>query len=168
MAKLSQISRSAYGWTSARRPLALLLTAAMALFAGRPARTARQSAKPPASGASNAFVGTWKASFKGTTFITLAVKMSGAKLSGSLSHAMVSLDSGGNVADVKPEPGSKPVTIVKVDADTLYFNSTTEQPVRFAMKLKDKTHAELSFLNATPNGAVVPKPIEMVLDQAKQ
>jgi hypothetical protein len=153
------------GWTRAWRQLAVLL-AATALCAATPALAARQADKPATSSAGKPFVGTWKASFKGTPFLTLTLLMTGTKLSGSLSHAEVAWDDEGNVASAKPQPGSKPIANIRLQGDTLFFDSTTDHPMHLALKLKDKARAELSILNSPP-GSPTLKPIDMARDTPK-
>lgn len=145
---------------------AFLVLAAVATYGSAAALAAGQTTKPAAKDTGKAFVGTWTASFKGTRFLTLSLAMTGAKLSGSLSHAAVAWDDNGNIASAQPQPGSKPIAIGRVEGATLYFGSTTDHPMHMALKLTDKTHAELSILNSPP-GSPALKPIEMVRDQQK-
>lgn len=143
-------------------PLAAVLFAAIL-----PAAMAAQKRPAPRPNP-KAFVGTWAATFKGATFMTIRFEMKDGKLSGMMSNGQITVDSNGNITAVTVHPGEKPVTIQKVEHDVIYMrHAAKKDPVRFAFHLNDKTHAQLEILNTPPLGIAPLKPIPLVKQTKK-
>jgi len=68
------------------------------------------------------FVGTWKASFKGSVFATLILKEQDGKLSGTLNNFDVVTDKAGNLIDgTHADEGNAPLLNVHFKSGALYF-----------------------------------------------
>jgi hypothetical protein len=143
-------------------PLAAVLFAAML-----PAALAAQKQPAPRPNP-KAFVGSWTATFKGAPFMTIRFAMKDGKLSGVMSNGQMTVDSNGNITAVTVRPGEKPVKIQKVEHDVIYMrHAAKKDPVRFAFRLNDKTHAQLEILNTPPLGIAPLKPIPLVKQTKK-
>ena len=148
---------------------AFFVLAAVAVFSAAtlPASAAaqKQPAPPPNP---QAFVGTWTATFKGSPFMTIRFVMKGDKLTGTMSSGEISLDREGNIVAVTVRPGERPITIEKVEHDTVHLiGGEKNSELRFTLRLKDTTHAQLEIVNPAPSGAVAPKPIQLVKEATK-
>lgn len=68
------------------------------------------------------FVGTWKASFKGSVFATLILKEQDGKISGTLNNFDVVTDKDGNLIDgTHADEGDAPLLNVHFKSGALYF-----------------------------------------------
>lgn len=148
--------------------LAFLVLAVVAVLAAAtvPASAAgqKQAAQSPNP---QDFVGTWTATFKGKPFMTIRFAMKGDKLTGTMSSGEMSLDPEGNIVDVTVRPGERPITIDKVEHDTVHVIAGEKNAeLRCTFRLKDATHALLEIL--APPGSTAPKPIELVKQETKQ
>jgi hypothetical protein len=146
---------------------AFLVLAVVAAFAAAwlpvSARGQKQAAASPNP---QDFVGTWTATFKGKPFMTIHFAMKGEKLTGTMSSGEMSLDPEGNIAAVTVRPGERPITIDKVEHNTVHVIAGDKNAeLRCTFRLKDATHAELEII--TPPGSVAPKPIQMVKQETK-
>lgn len=148
----------------------LLLGACAFLFATIQAvPAAAQTSTAPQVNA-RMLVGTWTATFKGTTFMRLRFAKRAGKLTATLSNGQVILDSQGNISSVKVMPGVQKVKVEKMEGNTVYLRQgTKEKPLRFAFRLQDKTHAKLEILHPKPAlfnpsapAVTAPKPISLV------
>lgn len=118
-----------------------------------------QASKPAAN--PRAFLGTWVASFQGKPFLTLRFARKAGKLAGTLSKGQITFHPDGEIASVSVTPGADIVTIEKVEPGALYFRRNTTSSLRFALQLRDLTHADLDFLDVPPD-SIQPKPIPLV------
>src|SRR4051794_10388227 len=75
--------------------------------------------------ASNAkqFVGTWKARFRGNVFLTLALRVDGEKLVGTMSHAEIELTTAGELKKAEPIEGVDPIADLRVNGNILRITS---------------------------------------------
>ncbi len=151
-----------------RCPALSAIVAAVALLGAicpLPAAAQNQPALRPNP---KAFVGTWTASFKGKTFMTLHFAMKNSKLTGQMSNGEVTLNADGSIASVTVNPGEDPVTILKVEHNAVYMLHGTKHPLHFVVRLQDKTHAKIEILNPSPAGMAKPKPILLVKQTGKR
>lgn len=137
-----------------------------------------QNATPPKEDAApdlKPFVGTWKASFKGSVFATLILKEQDGKLSGTLNNFDVVTDKDGNLIDgTHADDGNAPLLNVHFKSGALYFVVLEKDQYSAGMNwkftplnAKEGTLAPLLELqdNIPPN--VVIKPIQMLRARSK-
>ncbi len=122
-----------------------------------------------------AFVGTWKASYKGDVFATLILKQERGTLSGTLNNFDLSVDKEGNLIDgTHKDDGDAPLLNVHFKSGALYFIVLEKDQYREGMNWKfvplDAQQGELTPLLAlqedVPKNLVI-KPIRMVREPAK-
>jgi len=153
----------------------LLATACVALLSG--ALFARQNDKPAGDAQPDlkAFVGTWKATYKGDVFAILMLKEQGGKLSGTLNNFDISVDKDGNLDDgTHKDDGDAPLLNVHFKSGALYFVVLEKDQYRAGMNWKfvplNAQEGELTPVlehqEDVPKGTVV-KPIRMLRDRSK-
>ena len=122
-----------------------------------------------------AFVGTWKASYKGDIFATLVLKQERGTLEGTLNNFDLSVDKEGNLIDgTHKDDGDAPLLNVHFKSGALYFIVLEKDQYREGMNWKfvplDAHQGELTPLLAlqedVPKNLVI-KPIRMVREPAK-
>lgn len=151
-----------------RFPALTTIVAAVVFFAAiRPLPAAAQQ-QPVLRPNPRAFVGTWTASFEGKTFMKLHFAMKNGKLTGRMSNGEVTMNADGSIAAVTVSPGEDPVTILKVEHNTVYMLHGAKHPLHFVVRLQDKTHAEIEILSPSPAGVAKPKPIVLVKQVKKR
>jgi hypothetical protein len=152
--------------------LALLSFAAPSLptFAGQDVKQANES-QPDLK----AFVGTWKATYKGDVFAILILKEQDGRLSGTLNNFDISVDKDGNLDDgTHKDDGDAPLLNVHFKSGALYFVVLEKDQYRDGMNWKfvplNAQEGELTPIldqqEDIPKGPVI-KPIHMVRDRAK-
>jgi hypothetical protein len=161
------IGRTSAVTTQASFLFAIVFFAALSLSA-----LTRQSASPAKEDAPDlkAFVGTWKASFKGQVFATLILKEQGGKLGGTLNNFDIVTDKDGNLIDgTHADNGEAPLLNVHFKAGALYFIVLEKDQYSAGMNWKftplnaqEGTLTPLLELqdNIPPNVAI--KPIQML------
>ena len=149
-----------------------LLLAAAALF-----DSAAQNSKeaPEVRPDLKAFVGTWRATYKGDVFATLILKEERGTLAGTLNNFDLSVDKEGNLIDgTHKDDGDAPLLNVRFKSGALYFVVLEKDQYR------DGTSWKFVPLNAregelgpvldhqadAPKDLVI-KPIRMLRDQPK-
>lgn len=150
-------------------PAFLLLATSLLLFVAiQPAPASAQTSPTPRADA-KVLVGTWTATFKGTTFMRLHFAEKAGKLTATLSNGQIALNSEGEISAVKVMPGVQKIKVGKFEGNTAYLRQgTKKKPLRFAFRLQDKTHAKLEILHPkpalfdSPAVVVAPKPILLV------
>jgi len=122
-----------------------------------------------------AFVGTWKARYKGDIFATLVLKQEHGTLSGTLNNFDLSVDKEGNLIDgTHKDDGDAPLLNVHFKSGALYFIVLEKDQYREGMNWKfvplDAQQGELRPLlelqTDVPKNLVI-KPIRMVREPAK-
>lgn len=122
-----------------------------------------------------AFVGTWKAMFKGDVFAILMLKEQGGRLSGTLNNFDLSVDKDGNLVDgTHKDDGDAPLLNVHFKSGALYFIVLEKDQYRAGMNWKfvplNAQEGELTPVldqqEDIPKGTII-KPIHMVRDRAK-
>jgi hypothetical protein len=122
-----------------------------------------------------AFVGTWKASYKGEVFATLMLKQERGSLSGTLNNFDLSVDKEGNLIDgTHQDDGDAPLLNVHFKSGALYFIVLEKDQYRSGMNWKfvpiNAQQGELSPVldhqEDAPKDLVI-KPIRMTRGPAK-
>jgi hypothetical protein len=122
-----------------------------------------------------AFVGTWKASYKGEVFATLVLKQERGTLSGTLNNFDLSVDKQGNLIDgTHQDDGDAPLLNVHFKSGALYFIVLEKDQYRSGMNWKftpiNAQQGELSPVldhqEDVPKDLVI-KPIRMIREPAK-
>jgi len=122
-----------------------------------------------------AFVGTWKARYKGDIFATLVLKQERGTLGGTLNNFDLSVDKEGNLIDgTHKDDGDAPLLNVHFKSGALYFIVLEKDQYREGMNWKfvplDAQQGELTPLLAlqedVPKNLVI-KPIRLVREPAK-
>lgn len=154
---------------AAARPLLLALACLGALSLSA---SGHQSSTPAKENALElkSFVGTWKASFKGTVFATLILKEQDGKISGTLNNFDLVTDKEGKLIDgTHADEGDAPLLNVHFKSGALYFVVLEKDQYSAGMNWKftplnaqEGTLTPLLELqdNIPPN--VVIKPIQML------
>jgi len=123
-----------------------------------------------------AFVGTWKATYKGDVFAILILKEQNGKLSGTLNNFDISVDKDGNLNDnTHKDDGDAPLLNVRFKSGALYFIVLEKDQYRSGMNWKfaplNAQEGELTPVldqqEDIPKDTVI-KPIRMLRDRAKQ
>jgi len=122
-----------------------------------------------------AFVGTWKASYKGDIFAILVLKQERGSLSGTLNNFDLSVDKDGNLIDgTHKDDGDAPLLNVHFKSGALYFIVLEKDQYREGMNWKfvplNAQQGELSpvlELQADVPKNLVIKPIRMTREPAK-
>lgn len=151
----------------------VLLFAVACLCAVSLSASTYQNATSPKENAApglKSFVGTWKASFKGSVFATLILKEQDGKLSGTLNNFDVVTDKDGNLIDgTHADDGDAPLLNVHFKSGALYFVVLEKDQYSAGMNWKftllnaqEGTLTPLLELqdNIPPNVAI--KPIQML------
>jgi hypothetical protein len=122
-----------------------------------------------------AFVGTWKASYKGEVFATLVLKQERGTLSGTLNNFDLSVDKQGNLIDgTHQDDGDAPLLNVHFKSGALYFIVLEKDQYHSGMNWKftpiNAQQGELSPVldhqEDVPKDLVI-KPIRMIREPAK-
>lgn len=114
-----------------------------------------------ADGDLQAFVGTWQAKFKGRTFQTIRLAKTQDTLTGTVSHADITVDpKSGELTEVKVGEGEDTIDEAKLIKGKLLI---TSQDVQFEMKLTGANEAQLQIVIPPEVAATVPsaKPWKM-------
>jgi hypothetical protein len=112
------------------------------------------------------FVGTWQAKFRGKIFQTIKLEKKQAKLTGTVSHANVSVDpKSGELTEVEVIDGSDPIAEAKLTNGILRI--TEEDDVQFEIKLTGTDQAQLEIVIPPEDSGKVPKPKPWKLERAK-
>ena len=122
-----------------------------------------------------AFVGTWKASYKGDVFAILVLKQERGTLGGTLNNFDLSVDKEGNLVDgTHKNDGDAPLLNVHFKSGALYFIVLEKDQYRDGMNWKfvplDAQQGELSPLldhQADAPKDLVIKPIRMAREAAR-
>ena len=122
-----------------------------------------------------AFVGTWKASYKGDVFAILILKEENGKLSGTLNNFDIGVDKDGNLNDyTHKNDGDAPLLNVHFKSGALYFVVLKKDQYRDGMDWKfaplNAQEGELTAIldhQADAPKDLVIKPIHMLRDRAK-
>lgn len=159
------------------RQTSLLLLVFACVGALSPSASGHQSSTPAKENAPElkSFVGTWKASFKGSVFATLILKEQDGKLSGTLNNFDVVTDKDGNLIDgTHADEGDAPLLNVHFKSGALYFVVLEKDQYSAGMNWKftplnaqEGTLTPLLELqdNIPPNVAI--KPIQMLRAHTK-
>jgi hypothetical protein len=127
-------------WELPFRIFACLVFVSLAWSAalGAPARAyqdAKQANEKPAD--LKAFVGTWKATFKGEVFATLILKEERGTLTGSLNNFDINVDKDGNLIDgTHKDDGDAPLLNVHFKSGALIFTVLEKDQYRDGMTWK--------------------------------
>ncbi|HXX17815.1 MAG TPA: hypothetical protein VEJ46_00285 [Candidatus Acidoferrum sp.] len=122
-----------------------------------------------------AFVGTWKATYKGDVFAILILKEQAGKLSGTLNNFDISVDKDGNLADgTHKDDGDAPLLNIHFKSGELYFIVLEKDQYRPGMNWKfvplDAGEGELAPVldhqEDVPKDTLI-KPIRMVREHSK-
>jgi hypothetical protein len=108
-----------------------------------------------------AFVGTWQARFKGKTFQTIKLTKTQDTLTGTVSHADITVDpKSGELTEVKVGEGEDTIDEAKLIKGKLLI---TSQDVQFEMKLTGANQAQLQIVIPPEAAATLPsaKPWKM-------
>jgi hypothetical protein len=114
-----------------------------------------------AGGGLQAFVGTWQAKYKGKTFQTIKLTKTQDTLTGTVSHADITVDpNSGELTEVKVGEGEDTIDEAKLKKGKLLI---TSQDVQFEMKLTGANQAQLQIVIPPEAAATVPsaKPWKM-------
>lgn len=150
--------------------LAFLAAAASQTFAGQDDKQANES-QPDLK----AFVGTWKATYKGDVLAILILKEQNGKLSGTLNNFDISVDKDGNLDDgTHKDDGDAPLLNVHFKSGALYFIVLEKDQYRAGMNWKfvplNAQEGELTPMldhqEDVPKDTVI-KPIRMVRDRSR-
>jgi hypothetical protein len=117
--------------------------------------------------ASNAkqFVGTWKATFQGNVFLTLALRIDGNKLVGTMSHADIELNKAGELTKAEASGGADPIADLRVKDKILRItikSADGSDSIKSALTLITTNDAELQML--VPQDVPAPKPWKLKRD----
>jgi hypothetical protein len=92
-----------------------------------------------------AFVGTWEAQFKGKTFQTIKLEKNHGSLSGTVSHADISVDpKSGELTDVSVRDGNDAIVEATLKNGILLI--TTADAIQFEMKITGHEEAQLQIV----------------------
>lgn len=155
----------------------LLLLAVASLVLLVPSTVARQGGKQAEETQPDlkAFVGTWKATYKGEVFAVLILKEQNGKLSGTLNNFDIGVDKDGNLNDnTHKDDGDAPLLNVRFKSGALYFVVLEKDQYRDGMNWKfvplNAQEGELTPVldheEDAPNDLVI-KPIHMLRDRAR-
>jgi beta-lactamase regulating signal transducer with metallopeptidase domain len=112
------------------------------------------------------FVGTWEAKFRGKIFQTIKLEKKQDKLTGTVSHANVSVDpKSGELTEVEVLDGRDPIVEAKLKSGVLRI--TEEDYIQFEMKLTGVDQAQLEIVIPPDDAGKVPKPKPWKLERAK-
>jgi beta-lactamase regulating signal transducer with metallopeptidase domain len=112
------------------------------------------------------FVGTWEAKFRGKIFQTIKLEKKQDKLTGTVSHADVSVDpKSGELTEVEVRDGRDAIVEAKLTSGVLRI--TEEDDIQFEMKLTGADQAQLEVVIPPDDAGKVPKPKPWKLERAK-
>jgi hypothetical protein len=112
------------------------------------------------------FVGTWQAKFRGKIFQTIKLEKKHDKLTGTVSHANVSVDpKSGELTEVEVLDGRDAIVEAKLTSGILRI--TEEDDIQFEMKLTGADQAQLEIVIPPGDAGKVPKPKPWKLERAK-
>ncbi|PYX27439.1 MAG: hypothetical protein DMG77_19040 [Acidobacteria bacterium] len=112
------------------------------------------------------FVGTWQAKFRGKIFQTIKLEKKHDKLTGTVSHANVSVDpKSGELTEVEVVDGRDAIVEAKLTSGILRI--TEEDDIQFEMKLTGADQAQLEIVISPRDAGKVPKPKPWKLERAK-
>jgi len=149
---------------------ACVVAVALSAFSGQ--NSAQEGERQPEL---KAFVGTWKATYKGDVFAILILKEQSGKLSGTLNNFDISVDKDGNLDDgTHKDDGDAPLLNVHFKSGALYFVVLEKDQYRAGMNWKfvplNAQEGELTPVlehqEDIPRDTVV-KPIRMLRDRSK-
>ena len=149
---------------------ACVVAVALSAFSGQ--NSAQEGERQPEL---KAFVGTWKATYKGDVFAILVLKEQSGKLSGTLNNFDISVDKDGNLDDgTHKDDGDAPLLNVHFKSGALYFVVLEKDQYRAGMNWKfvplNAQEGELTPVlehqEDIPRDTVV-KPIRMLRDRSK-
>ena len=128
-----------------------------------------QGAEPHNTSAElQSFVGTWQAKFRGKTFQTIKLVKKDDKLSGTVSHANVSVDpKSGELNEVEVLDGNDPIVEAQLKNGTLLI--TEADAIQFEMKITGVDEAQLQIVIPADAADEVPaaKPWKLVRVKSK-
>jgi TonB family protein len=107
-------------------------------------------------GGARAFLGTWRGEFQGKTFLVLTLQEEGGSLSGTIGIGGFSIDSSGQVKQVKSEPEAgedTPIFDARWDGSLLTFKTKAGMPTteyQFQMRVTGESAAELKGVTPPP------------------
>ena len=108
------------------------------------------------------FAGTWKASFQGNAFLTIALVIEGNKLVGTVSHANIELNKAGELtkAEANESEDPDPITDLRVNGNVLRITAKStdgsEDSIQSEMRLIAVNEADLRMV--VPPDVPAPKP----------
>jgi hypothetical protein len=112
------------------------------------------------------FVGTWHANFKGKPFMTIKLEKQNGKLTGTVSHANVSVDQSGELNEVEVLDGNDAITEAKLTNGLLRI--TEEDAIQFEMKILGADQAQIQIVIPPAEVSQVPAvPKPWKLERAK-
>ncbi len=132
------------------------ITGLVFLIVGLP--TLALALDPPVS--TDSFVGTWQGQFQGKTFVTVKLVNQEGRLTGTVSHRSIQLDSTGELTSAAPSDGADPIIDATLKGNTLRITSKNQESQdidQCEMKLTGADQADLQLLGA-PSGTPTPKP----------
>jgi hypothetical protein len=112
---------------------------------------------PPVT--ADSFVGTWQAQFQGKTFVTITLRKQDVKLSGSVSHSSIQLDTNGELTSAAQQDGEDPILDSSVNGNTLRITTQaagSQDTNQYEIKLTGADSAEMQKLSV-PSGQTAPK-----------
>jgi len=112
------------------------------------------------------FVGTWQAKFKGNVWLTIKLEKKQDKLTGTVSHANISVDPSGELTDVEVPDGSDAIVEATLTGGGI-LRITEEDAMQFEMKVTGADQAQLQILVPPDEGGKVPTPKPWKLERAK-
>ena len=105
------------------------------------------------------YAGTWEASFKGKTFLTLTLASEGNKLTGNVIHDNFNVDQDGNLTEIEPRDAHEKVTIVRPAGKgiDLYTHDDTEpsESGHYHLELTNDNEGQLTLVILEPGGPAV-------------
>ena len=112
------------------------------------------------------FVGTWHATFKGKIFQTIKLEKKQDKLTGTVSHADISVDpKSGELTEVEVLDGSD--AIVEATVTNGILRITEADAMQFEMKVTGADQAQLQIVIPPDAAGTVPTPKPWKLERAK-
>jgi len=153
----------------------LLAAAGLALLASPIAARQGNKQADETQPSLTAFVGTWKATYKGDVFAVLILKEQNGKLSGTLNNFDIGVDKDGNLNDnTHKDDGDAPLLNVHFKSGALYFVVLEKDQYRDGMNWKfvplNAQEGELTPVldhqEDAPKDLVI-KPIHMLRDRAR-
>jgi hypothetical protein len=132
----------------------------MFITLAHPFASAQKNFEPATATNAKRFIGVWKGTFQGNTFLTIALATDNDKLVGTVSHADIELSNTGDLTKAEAKEGEDPITDARINGNVLRITTKSsdgsEESIQAELTKTTADEAELRML--VPPDVPKPKP----------